>query len=124
MKNDSNEILNSLLADWFRWARGYKYVAEIGSQPMFKECRSNHRQWATLDEVADEDKSTFEAMDAIIMNLCEVYRTSLQIQARNLATGRNVWNSERLPKDPEMRAHLLADARTAVKVRLRIEGIM
>lgn len=124
MKNDSNEILNSLLQDWHRWAKGYQLAVGVGSSPMFKECRSNHRQWATLDEVADEDKSTCVAIDAIIMAMCEAYRTSLQIQARNLCSGRSVWNSARLPADPEMRAHLLADARTALMVKLRNAGIL
>jgi hypothetical protein len=124
MKDDSNELLNDLLARWHRWCKGYQLSVGVGSSPMFKECRSNHRQWASLDEVAEEDTSQLEAVDAIIMNLCEAYRTSLQIQARNLCSGRSVWNSARLPADPEMRAHLLADARTALTVKLRIDGIL
>jgi hypothetical protein len=124
MKDDSNELLNDLLARWHIYTKNYKYASGIGSQPMFRECRSNHRQWATLDEISEEDKSTLERMDGIVWQLCEAYRTCLQIQARNLVTGRSVWISERLPKDPEMRAHLLADARTALVVKLRIDGIL
>jgi hypothetical protein len=124
MKDDSNEILNDLLASWHRWARGYSFAAGVGSSPMFRECRSNHRQWASLDEVADEDKSQCEAVDAVIMSLCDVYRTALQIQARNLCTGRSVWTSARLPADEQMRAHILADARTALTVNLRNAGVL
>ena len=124
MKNDSYEILNDLLCQWFKWANGYKYSDGIKSSPMFRECRSNHRQWSTLDEVADEDKSQWEHMDAVIMGLCDVYRSALQIQARNLCTGRSVWTSARLPTDPSMRAHLLAEARNALTIKLRIDGIL
>ena len=124
MKNDSYEILNDLLCQWFRWANGYKYASGINSSPMFRECRSNHRQWASLDEVADEDKSQWEHMDSVIMGLCDVYRSALQLQARNLCTGRSVWTSARLPADPGMRAQLLAEARNALTIKLRIDGIL
>lgn len=124
MKDESNEILSDLLCQWHQWARGYQHAAGINTSPMFRECRSNHRQWASLDEVAEEDKSHLEQVDSIIMALCDVYRTALQIQARNLATGRAVWTSARLPTDPAMRQHILADARMALTVKLRNVGIL
>lgn len=124
MKDETNEILNDMLCQWFRWASGYQHVGGVNSSPMFRECRSNHRQWASLEEVANEDKSQLEYMDAVIMSLCDVYRTALQLQARNLCTGKSVWTSVRLPKDEAMRAHLLADARTALIVRMRVDGVI
>ena len=124
MKDETNEILNDMLVQWFRWASGYQHVGGVNSSPMFRECRSNHRQWASLEEVADEDKSQWEYMDAVIMSLCDVYRTALQLNARNLSTGKSVWTSVRLPKDEAMRAHLLADARTALIVRMRVDGVI
>lgn len=124
MKDETNEILNDLLVSWHRWATGYQHVGGVNSSPMFRECRSNSRQWATLDEVADEDKSQWEYLDAVIMGFCDVYRTALQLQARNLCTGRSVWSSARLPKDEIMRAHVLADARTALIVRMRVDGVI
>jgi len=124
MKNDSSEILNDILCQWHRWARGYQHAAGINTSPMFRECRSNHRQWASLDEVADEDKSQHEAVDAIIMGMRDVYRTSLQIQARNLCTGKSVWTSARLPEDTEQRALILGQARTELAEKLRNAGIL
>ena len=124
MKDETNEILNDLLCQWFRWARGYKHVGGVNSSPMFRECRSNSRQWASLDEIADEDKSQWEYMDGVIMSMCDVYRTALQIQARNLCTGRSVWTSARLPADAAMRARVLGEARTALIVKLRVDGVM
>lgn len=122
--NDTYEILNSLLADWYQWAKGYKYAAGINSSPMFRECRSNHRQWASLEDLADEDKSHMALMDAIIMAMIDTHRTALQIQARNLCTGRSVWTSARLPNSVEVRARILADARTSLTLKLMGAGIL
>lgn len=125
MKDDTGEILNSMLCDWHRWARGYQHVGGINTSPMFRECK-NGRQWDTVAEVIDQDieNSRMEALDHIIMGLRDVYRTSLQIQARNLYTGSSVWTSARLPQDLEQRAVILADARMALTVELRGAGIL
>lgn len=125
MKDESNEILNDYLCSWHRWAVGYQHVGGINTSPMFREVK-NGRQWDTVDEIIDSDieNSRMEALDAIIMALCDVYRTSLQIQARNLHTGRSVWTSARLPTDIEQRAQILADARFALTARLRDAGIL
>ena len=122
--NDSAEILNSLLCDWFRWAKGYQHVSGIGTSPMFRECRSNYRQWASLDEIVQEDTSQMEALDSIIMQLRDVYRTSLQLQARNLHTGYVVWTSARLPADPKERATILGEARAALRAKLQSAGVL
>ena len=124
MKDETNELLNDLLCQWHRWANCYQYVGGINSSPMFRECRSNSRQWASIDEIADEDKSQLAYIDAVIMGMCDVYRTALQLQARNLHTGRSVWTSARLPADAAMRARVLGEARTALIVKLRIDGVV
>ncbi len=125
MMNDSHEILSALLAEWHRWACGYQHVGGISTSPMFREMKTG-RQWDTLDEIIDSDldNSRMEAIDAIVMALCDVYRTSLQIQARNLHTGRSVWTSARLPTDIESRARILAEARMALASKLRDAGIL
>ena len=125
MSDFCNETLNLLLSDWHSWARGYQHAAGISSSPMFRECKGG-RHWDTLSEIIDSDleNSRMEALDAIVMALCDVYRTSLQIQARNLHTGRSVWTSARLPVDLESRARILADARMALSSKLRDAGIL
>ena len=125
MKDETNEILSAMLCSWHRWACGYKHVGGINTSPMFREVK-NGRQWDSLDDIVDSDieHSRMDALDHIIMQLCDVYRTALQIQARNLHTGRSVWSSARLPADAQMRATILADARTALLVKLRVNGIM
>ena len=122
MKDETRYLLDDILSTWHQWARGYQHSAGINSSPMFRECRSNHRQWASLDEVADEDKSQHEAVDCIIMSMCPEFRTALQINAKNLFTGRNVWSSVRLPL--ESRAQILADARLLLTIKLQGAGIL
>jgi len=125
MMNDSYEILNAMLCDWHRWAKGYQHASGINTSPMFREAK-NGRQWDTLDEIMDGDieNSRMAAVDHIIMALCDIYRTALQIQARNLHTGRSVWSSARLPQDMAERQQILADARQALTVKLRDGGML
>lgn len=124
MMDETQHLLDDILANWHRWARGYQHAAGINSSPMFRECCSNNRQWASLDEVADDDKSQCKAVDAIIMAMSPEFRTALQINAKNICTGRNVWTSARLPADAETRARILTDARVALTVKLRSAGIL
>lgn len=125
MKNETHEIVNAMLADWHRWAKGYQHVGGINTSPMFREVKAG-RSWDTVDQIIDSDieHSRMEALDHIIMSLRDVYRTSLQIQAMNLYTGRSVWTSARLPVDIEARAVILVEARTALIHRLRDAGIL
>jgi len=125
MMNDSAEILNSLLADWYKWAKGYQHVGGINSSPMFREVKTG-RQWDTVDEIISSDlvHSQMEALDSIIMQLRDVYRTSLQLQARNLHTGYTVWTSARLPADPKERVVILGEARAALTVKLQSAGVL
>ena len=125
MKDDTNEILSAMLVDWHRWACGYKHVGGINSSPMFREVK-NGRQWDTVDEIIDSDieHSRMEALDHIIMCLPDVQRTALQLQARNLHTGKSVWSSARLPTSEKERVVLLVGARGALLLKLRDAGIM
>ena len=122
--NDSYEILNSMLCDWHRWARGYQHVGGINASPMFRECK-NGRQWDTVSEIIDSDieHTRMAEVDHLIMGLLDVYRTAIQIQARNLYTGRSVWDSARLPKDPAERQMILVKAREALTIQLQEAGI-
>lgn len=125
MKDDTNEILSDLLCSWHRWAKGYQHVGGINTSPMFREVKTG-RQWDTVDEIIDSDieHSRMDALDHIIMGLIDIHRTALQIQARNLHTGKSVWSSARLPADERARAVILVDARAALLGKLRDAGVM
>ena len=123
--NDSNELVNDLLAQWHRWARGYQHAAGIGSQPMFREAKSS-RGWDSLADIVDDtlDHSRMEAIDHIIMSMDGLFRTALQIHARNLVTGRSVWTSARLPVDVQDRDRVLGNAKCELVRKLGEAGIL
>jgi hypothetical protein len=52
-----------------------------------------------------------EAVDGVIDAIAEPWRSALSVQARNLHTGRQVWNSPRLPSCAMMRGQILMVAR-------------
>lgn len=125
MKDESNEILSGMLADWHKWSK----CCCVGDAPrtsaMFHGVRSS-RQWDSESDVLDGTlhNSQMEAFDFHVNELGAVDRTALAIQARNLVTGRNVWTSARLPDDVEQRAVILRDARNNLKKRLQAAGIL
>jgi len=125
MRNDVWDILDSLLADWHHWASNFKHVAQSGSCAMFTDVKSS-RQWQDSDELHDASKhnSTMKAIDFHVDQLEPAHRTAIQIKARNLVTGVNVWTSARLPKDPQARAEILMQAKSALLARLSAAGVM
>lgn len=125
MRDDTQQLLDNLLAEWHRWAKGFQIVSAHKSSAMFQGVRSS-RQWDTENEVIDGTlhDQTMRAFDFNVNELEPVYRTALQFQARNLATGKSVWSSPRLPDDLESRAQLLGLARVALLNRLTVAGIV
>lgn len=125
MKDDARQLLDDILCRWHIWSRSYQPIADVGTTPMFKGARAG-RQWDTMDEVIEReiDGGTMAAVEFHIYELPPIQRTALQINARNLATGRSVWKSERLPQDAEERAVLLLESRNALAIRLIDAGIL
>ena len=64
------------------------------------------------------------AIDASIDRVPQPHRTAIQFQARNLATGANVWQSPRLPQDIEERAILTMEARNKLMKILADDGVL
>lgn len=125
MRDDSRYILDSILCEWHRWATGWTGVASYGACAMFTGHRSS-RQWDGEGDVLDAaiHNTQMKAVDFHVSELQPTHRTAIQINARNLSTGRSVWSSARLPADVQERAVLLADARQALTNRLRNAGVM
>jgi hypothetical protein len=125
MKDDTRELLDDILLRWHRWSAGYRAIADVGSSPMFKQCKSG-RQYESQYEIAEHqlDDDAMKSVDFHVYELEPEHRTALQINARNLATGRSVWTSARLPTDLHARLVLLGAARTALAVRLVEAGIL
>ena len=125
MRNDIDDILNSLLSDWHCWCSNFRHVAQSGSCAMFTDVKSS-RQWQDADEILDSAKhnSTMKAVDFHVNELEPVQRTAIQIKARNLYTGVQVWTSARLPADPQARAVILMTAKNLLMARLSAAGVM
>jgi len=123
--NQTQRTLDDLLCAWHKWAKGYQHVGGINSSPMFRDTKTS-RGWDTVADIVDGEihHSVMESIDFNVMQLEPDYRTALQLQARNLATGYSVWNSPRLPNDIESRAQLLGLARMALILRLVSAGVM
>ena len=125
MKDDSRLLFDDLLIQWHNWSRGYKPIADVGSSPMFHQAKTG-RQWDTMDEVIEReiDGDRMASVDFHVGELPPTQRTAIQLCAMNLATGKAVWSSVRLPTDVVERAIVLAGARAALSAKLRDAGIL
>ena len=125
MKEDIRHTLDSLLADWHHWCKGFSPCGQHGTAPMFNGLVSS-KQWDSEGEVLDAHlrSSQLEAVDFHIGELEPLHRTAIGIHARNLVTGRSVWSSERLPSDPQERAIILQKAMNLLKNKLTGAGIL
>lgn len=123
VRDETDNLLDDLLSSWYRWAKGYNEGAHAKCA-MFAGVRTS-RQWDSENDVVDSTlhNTTMQAVDFEVGELPPVYRTAVQIQARNLVTGHNVWSSPRLPEDPFERTTILIEARTTLLRRLMNAGI-
>lgn len=125
MKQDATYILDDLLASWHQWATRKYQAGTIKACPMFKSAKSP-RGWDSTSDLVDEELEgdRMEAIDFHVSEMQPIQRTALQINARNLVTGHNVWFSARLPPDPMERAAILAIARADLSARLNNAGVI
>jgi hypothetical protein len=123
--NDTRYQLDSLLAEWHQWCRGFSIVGQHGTAPMFNGLVSS-KQWDSESDVLDNHlhSSQMLAFDFHVNELEPLYRTAIGLQARNLVTGKSIWTSARLPKDLEERAIILGIARDLLINRLTLAGIL
>ena len=106
------EYLNGLLSSWHVWSACFAYAQGYAStSATTRMCRCSRQyddQNGSLD--AHIDNVMMQAVDAVVQDIAQPYRTALMIQARNLAVGVSVWASPRLPACPAQRAMILMDA--------------
>lgn len=117
--------LDTILADWHKWASAGNHESSVKPQPMWKQS-TTPRGWDTTAEIIDTvlENDLMEVVDFEVSELCDVYRTALQLYARNLVTGWSVWRSPRLPKDKKEREVILIAAKNSITIRLRNAGVM
>jgi len=124
VRDETDNLLDDLISSWYRWAKDWTGVAQHGACAMFAGVK-NSRQWDSENDVVDSTlhNETMKAVDFHLSELPPVYRTAIQLQARNLACGVNVWTSPRLPTDPFERTTILIEARTTLLRRLIGAGV-
>lgn len=125
MRDDTRYILDSLLADWFCWAKSYSATGTHSTAPMFNGLVPS-RQWDSESDVIDTDlrHDQLKAVDFHIGELEPNHRTAIGIHARNLVTGKSVWSSARLPTDLAERTKILTAAKLALRKRLESAGVI
>ena len=113
------DALDDLLIAWHRWAKGYQYGSDIHGSPMFNQAKSP-RGWDTVQDIVDHeiDAPRMVAINFHIFELPSIQCTAIQINARNLSTGKSVWTSARLPDNVYQRQAILQAARNALSGKL------
>lgn len=125
MFNDSTHILDDLLSRWHHYCKGYSPVPVQGADPMFRQA-TRPRGYDTVTAILEDEaeKIKMEAMDFHVYEMQDPHRSAILVLARNCYTGRQVWLSPRLPKDPMERGVILAEARNQLTRRLLSAGVM
>jgi len=127
MTHDEKAIeaaLDNLLKLWHQWSAGdgvgAGYPSVCTSCKLYRASRQHDYDY--ID--SDADNALAEAVEAQVSAIAEPWRTALHINARNLATGRSVWRSARLPADDMERAVVVTEARNKLMLRLHTAGLM
>ncbi|WP_343735326.1 hypothetical protein [Acidovorax sp.] len=126
MQNDIEHLLNDHLVRWHNWCSRYRFGKGYPSSDVTCRQSRTSKQYDYDNGAIDAsvEDSIAEAFDAAMDRVDQPYRTALSIQARNLATNANVWNSPRLPTDPMERSKILMEARNILLKVLASTGVM
>lgn len=118
--------LDALLIIWHTWASaeqvGQGYPSEAPGCKLYRVSRQYDTDNGALD--GEVDSTLAAAVDALVSQMIDPYRTAIHMNARNLKTRVHVWSSGRLPFDPVARAKIVADARTQIMRKLQSAGLM
>jgi hypothetical protein len=125
MRNDIDNILNDLLVSHHKWSRRIGFGKGYPGQSMTCKSARASRQYDDENGALDSglEDSRMEAFDAVLYRIPQPFLTALQFQARNMATGLNVWSSPRLPLDIMERQVILLEARNKIMKELVLDGI-
>ena len=126
MRNDLNDVLSGLLADWHQWSTHTAQRSGLpGKAAGFGQSRSNSQyDWANNIESDRVDRLIMEGFDASIQRIEQPWLTALQFEARNLAVRYQVWSSPRLPANRQEREVLILEARNRLLRELAKDGVL
>ena len=121
---DPDSVLNDLLERWHVWKSGYRGQRSWGTaSPTCRGAQSGmlyDRENGALD--ASIENTIMRGFDETVGRVAQPWNTALQLQARNLATGYEVWHSPRLPESRDEREVLLLEARNKLMSLLAKDG--
>lgn len=128
MRDEFDAILDDLLARWHRYAEAYRFTKGYSGVSSTTRDYRVPTHWDHRNGAEDEraEKIVMQQVDEAVNrvpNDPQPWRLALAFQARNLATGRTVWASPRLPRGEELET-LTIEARTKLMRELYREGVM
>lgn len=122
---DQSAILDDLLQSWHRWAQGEQHADGFASTSAGLSDWRCSRQWDDTNGALDGelDKSTMKTVDFQVSQMADPYRAAIHMNAKNLAAGRDVFRSPRVPAGIEG-ANILKTARATLTIRLVNAGVI
>lgn len=126
MQNDIQRILDGMLEEWHNWCHHTADRAgHAGKAAVFGQSRSNSQyDWENGLESEAIDRRIMQGFDASVQRIPQPWLTAIQFEAKNLAVGYVVWQSPRLPQDPEELAALILEARVRLLKELARDGVL
>ena len=123
--SDQSSILDDLLSSWHRWAAGEQHADGFASTSAGLGDWRCSRQYDSDNGALDGelDKSTMKTVDFQVSQMVDPYRAAIHMNAKNLAAGREVFRSPRVPTGIEGAA-ILRTARAALILRLVNAGAL
>ena len=133
MTNDTDAILDDILSRWHNWMRAKPYNGSDRLTDATPGEPENRCGWDSADDILDREieANIMSAVDFQVSGdgrgqggIPEPYRAAIYCIARNCYTGRKVWMSPRLPREPIERGVVLLEARNLITRRLIDSGVM
>jgi hypothetical protein len=125
VQDQAKEKFDDILARWHVWAKGYSVVPIAGADPMFRNAKAG-RCWDSADDIleAEINSKIMKDVDFQLSEMTEPHRSAIYETARNIATGKTVWRSPRLPASVEERSIVLLEARNQLMRKLMSAGVL
>lgn len=123
---DRLKQLDQVLADWHRWQEGARTAR--GWAPKALVCGDFRisRQYDDANGALDDDlhQQTCKAVQCVVDQMVDPWRTASYVLAREACTGLAVWSSPRLPQSPVERRAVIEETRGKLVRRLVVEGVI
>lgn len=122
---DQNAILDSLLSEWHQWAQGEQHARGWAQTSAGMSQWRSSRQYDSDNGALDGelDKSTMKTIDFQVSQMDDPYRAAIYMEAKNLAAGRHVFRSPRVPAGLEGMS-IMRVARLTLVNRLVTAGVL